>query len=362
MALLHATACRVQALAQSQDPASGPTQVLALHVHHGLSQHADQWAELVQSSVERWAVRGWPVRGLVRRVLVDRSSPLGVEAAARHARYDALSTMAHELGADLVLLGHHRRDQAETLLLQALRGGSLAGLAAMPAAREHGGVTWARPWLHEPRERVEAYGRVHGLSYADDDSNVDVRYARNRLRLQVWPALQQAFPQAEQTLADTAARLADAQAVVQDWALTHLPPPGQCEWPLEAWRRWSAPLQRQSLLLWLNREGHKRLTTAQVHRLAGELPRLLDQGAASGWPDLGLTLYRGALTVDQQRVLLADSCALEPFEWARPGMSGAGCWRFEGVEGVWKVSPATAGVGRVKLPASTTSPALSCSS
>merc|ERR1739841_308703 len=118
--------------------------------------------------------------------------------------------MARQAGADLLLLAHHRRDQAETLLLQALRGAGVAGLAAMPRQDWRDGVLWVRPWLDHPREAIEAYIAQHGLRHIDDDSNGDPRFARNRLRLQVWPALQAAFPQAKAALAASADRLADA--------------------------------------------------------------------------------------------------------------------------------------------------------
>jgi tRNA(Ile)-lysidine synthase len=127
-----------------------------------------------------------------------------VEALARDQRYAALGRMARAAGATLVLLAHHRRDQAETLLLQALRGGGVAGLAGMPARVERDGLTWARPWLALPRGAIEAYVRRYRLTFVEDDSNADPRFARNRLRHEVWPALAVAFPQAEARLADAA--------------------------------------------------------------------------------------------------------------------------------------------------------------
>src|SRR5690606_18940813 len=129
-----------------------------------------------------------------------------IEAVARQARYEALAEMAQDTGCDTVLLAHHRQDQAETFLLQALRGAGAAGLAGMPPAATRLGVHWLRPWLHHPRQAIEAYVEAHGLSYVDDGSNDDVRYARNRLRHDVWPALQAAFPQAQAMLAVAASR------------------------------------------------------------------------------------------------------------------------------------------------------------
>ena len=130
--------------------------------------------------------------------------------------------MALAGGADLVLLGHHRRDQAETFLLQALRGGGVAALAAMPKLARRDGITWARPWLDVPREAIEAYAREHRLRWVEDDSNDDDRFARNRLRLRVWPALVGAFGDAEVVLADAATRMAHAAAALDESAASDL--------------------------------------------------------------------------------------------------------------------------------------------
>ena len=126
--------------------------------------------------------------------------------------------MALARGVDLVLLAHHRRDQAETFLLQALRGGGVAALSAMPKVVRRDGITWARPWLAQSREAIEAYARRHRLRWIDDESNDDDRFARNRLRRRVWPALVEAFADAEGSLADAAQRVQDAAAVVDEIA------------------------------------------------------------------------------------------------------------------------------------------------
>ena len=185
----------------------------------------------------------WRLRDDAQPVWLAEYQAKNGYAAARKA----LTEMAHGLHIDLVLLGHHRQDQAETVLLQALRGGSLAGLAAMPTRRDREGIAWVRPWLNQPRCRIEVYGRLHGLTHVDDDSNSDPRFARNRLRTQVWPALTAAFPQGEQALADTADRLADAQSVVQAWASSVLPADQGAPWALSDWLAWPAALRRLTM-------------------------------------------------------------------------------------------------------------------
>ena len=176
-------------------------QVAALHVHHGLNPAADDWQRHVQQQCARWARAGLPVRCLTRRLNGNPAAGESVEGWARRGRYAALAEMAREAGAKLILLAHHRRDQAETLLLQALRGGGPAGLAAMPREARREGLLWCRPWLDEPGEAIAAYVARHRLSHIEDDSNLDTRFDRNRLRHDVWPALLEAFPHAESTLA-----------------------------------------------------------------------------------------------------------------------------------------------------------------
>lgn len=192
--------------------------VVALHVHHGLSAFADDWLAHCEQQCQAWARRGYPVDFVSRRVKLHVPRGASVEAVAREARYAALAEMAQKSGASLILLGQHRRDQAETFVLQALRGGGVAGLAGMPGVVEREGLTWVRPWLRQSREAIEAYLSRHRLRYIDDDSNTDPSYARNRLRLQVWPALLQAFPGAESALADSATWAAEADALLREVA------------------------------------------------------------------------------------------------------------------------------------------------
>jgi len=281
-ALLHATlqAARGQGI-----------EVLALHVHHGLSAHADAWLAHGQAQCARWARQGLPVRFISHRAEGSPQPGDSVEAWARQARYQALRAMALGEQAGLVLLAHHRRDQAETLLLQALRGAGVAGLAGMPRHVERDGLTWARPWLDLPREAIEAYVRRHRLRFVDDDSNADPRFARNRLRLAAWPALVEAFPQAEAALAQSARWAQQASAAldelaaidlaqVSDGPVLHVTP----------WRTLSEARQVNVLRAWLKAIGQPAPASLVL--------RLVDELAGQGcWPAAGgdLRAHRGAL-------------------------------------------------------------------
>jgi tRNA(Ile)-lysidine synthase len=279
-ALLHATVQACRALG---------AEVLALHVHHGLQEKADEWPQRVKQQAQRWGA-GFDCRRLGGKPARGES----IEAWARKGRYAALAEMAQAAGCDLVLLAHHRRDQAETWLLQALRGGTQAGLSAMPRIAQRVGLTWARPWLDQPREAVEAYVRRHRISFVEDPSNEDPRYARNRLRLQVWPALLQAFPDAENVLAAAAVRAQEAVALAGETLAIDLPPllAGD-DLQRTAWLQLPPARRRNALRAWLTQRLGRGAPEALVQRLSEELPRC----KSGQWvaPGAELRLYRGLL-------------------------------------------------------------------
>lgn len=317
-ALLHACAQAARA--------SG-LRVLALHVHHGLSPNADDWLAHCEAQCAAWIGDGLPITFRSTR-LRDRPAPAqSVEAWAREQRYAALASMSEEAGVDLLLLAHHRRDQAETFLLQALRGAGVAGLAAMPIQQSRGGLVWARPWLDRPREGVEAYVAQHGLRFIEDDSNADTRYARNRLRLDVWPVLSAAWPQAEASLAQSAAWAQEALLLQDEVA--------------------AADLVGREADGWLNLDGLMpvRARNALRHWLArrcGQMPpaslmdRLRVEEGDGAWPCGGglLHRYRGrwrwgraseAVDGPSQLVKLACAGVHEVASWR-------GAWALESVD------------------------------
>ncbi|MDE2401855.1 MAG: tRNA lysidine(34) synthetase TilS [Burkholderiales bacterium] len=297
-ALLHATSVAAAALPGAS--------VVALHIHHGLSAHADQWLAHAQAQCAAWAAQGLPVSLTWRKLSLTPEEGDSVEAVARDARYKALKAMADEAGADTVLLAHHRRDQAETFLLQALRGAGVAGLSGMPQEAQRHGIRWVRPWLHHPREAIEAYVRQHGLMFVEDDSNVNPRFARNRMRLAVWPALASAFEQAEASLAQAAGRAADARSCLDDWLAQSLVPLYATDsddvpaGALDAHALLRTPLahQRELLRHWFTMQTGRFLPASSVARMTQEMPALIDTGRSIQWRcgafDVGL--YRGLLS------------------------------------------------------------------
>lgn len=294
-ALLHAT---WHAARDHAEAGLASIQVVALHVHHGLSQQADAWLAHCEAQCQSWAAE-WPsLQFRSVRLATRPAKGESIEAWARSERYRALAGMARETGASLVLMAHHRRDQAETFVLQAMRGAGPAGLSAMRARHvdEHG-VVWARPWLEYPREAVEAYVRERRLSFIDDDSNADERFARNRFRLEVWPAWAQSFPGAEAALAQAAHRAQEAQACLNELAemdLFAVAPSGPLR--LAAWSALSVPRRSNALHAWLSRIPQARVTRGLLERLIRELDE--GRGGPARWSLDGgeLRRYRGELS------------------------------------------------------------------
>ena len=269
-------------------------QVVALHVHHGLMPQADTWWRQVRLQCARWRRAGAPLQFRGIRLDGAPAPAQSVEAWARRERYRALAKAAREEGASLVLLAHHRRDQAETVLLQGLRGGGTAGLAAMPRAICRGGIVWARPWLDSPREAIEAYAHRHRLRVVEDPSNADLRFARSRLRQLAWPALSDAFPWAEASLAAVAVRMQEADACVRDLAALDADAGALAEGALVMTALMTLPTHRRANLLrhWATLWSPIGLPRSLLQRLMAELP-----SARTGqrWPAPGgqLRLARG---------------------------------------------------------------------
>ena len=289
-ALLHATLAEATPLG---------VDVVALHVHHGLSPNADAWLAHCEDQCRRWSRRHPSLRFVSRRLTTRPSKGESVEAWARQARYRALNGMAAAHAVTVVLLAHHQRDQAETFLLQALRGAGVAGLSGMPRSVTRDGIEWQRPWLSRPHDAIEAYVRRHRLRHIDDESNGDPRFARNRLRLHVWPTLMASFAQADASLAATAAWAQEATAALQELAQIDLAQTdvvhadGTHGLALGRWMKLSDARRSNVLRAWLKAQ----LGSAAGASLASRLMNELSAVRSAHWPlaDGELRLHRGVL-------------------------------------------------------------------
>lgn len=200
MVLLHAASCQTSV---------ADIELSALHVHHGLSDNADAWANSCEQVCDALEV---PL--MVLRVDVPERTGEGVESAARRMRHKALA--AHP--SDWILLAHHADDQAETVLHNLLRGAGVRGVAAMPEARDR----LLRPLLGLARNVLDEYARSHRLVWIEDESNADNRYTRNFLRHEILPAITARFPRANERLAAAASRFGEVNSLLDDLATLDL--------------------------------------------------------------------------------------------------------------------------------------------
>jgi tRNA(Ile)-lysidine synthase len=176
--------------------------ISALHVHHGLSPNADAWAAFCRRLCRQLKV---PLR--VYKVKVVRRGH-GLEAAAREARYAAF----RKHPAPVIALAHNLDDQAETVLMNLLRGAGLRGASGMPARSRLGAKLLMRPLLDKPRQELEAYAREAGLEWIEDESNADEALTRNFVRRRLGPLIESRFPAWKSSLARAAQHFARKDA------------------------------------------------------------------------------------------------------------------------------------------------------
>lgn len=252
-----------------------PGQVLALHVHHGLQVAADGFEAQCKAvcvslgvplAVERVQARGEP-----------GDSP---EDAARRARYAALDRwLAGPEGSRIasVALAHHADDQVETMLLALSRGTGVAGLAAMPARWTRGGRPWFRPFLDVPARTLRAWLSQQGHTWAEDPSNTDTRYVRNRIRARLLPELEAAFPSFRSTFARTARHAADASLLLNDIAQDDLVRVGAPPL-LAALQSLSSARQANVLRFWLRSVHGTTPSAAQLAQLQQQIAACTTRG------------------------------------------------------------------------------------
>lgn len=296
-ALLHA-ACALRE--------GAAVRVRAVHVNHRLHPDADAWAAHCRA-----VCAALDVPLAVDEVAVARTGRAGPEANARAARYAAL--VRHVGAGEVLLTAHQRDDQAETLLLHLLRGGGLAGAAAMAPLTPFGRGRRARPLLQVGREALRAYARGAGFDWVEDPSNADLRFARNVLRRRVLPLLEERWPAAGARLARAAAHAREAQTLLDALADDDL---AQCGRDggvsVSALSRLAPARARNALRRWI-RTG---LGHAPQARHLEAIMRLLENAAPGAhahvsWPGGGVRRYRDVLFLAEPAAAPAEALRVE---------------------------------------------------
>ncbi len=270
-------------------------EVAAIHVHHGLQASADKWSEhCAQVCLEL------NVHYQLLKVNATAQAGQSPEAAAREARYQAFAEFLPK--SDILLVAHHQDDQAETLLLQLIRGAGPRGLSAMPVMKLLGENTVLRPFLNISQLAIKNYAKQHQLNWIEDPSNTDTRFDRNRIRHEVLPVLKQRWPSLSKTLARVTRHQAEAVECLRELAqIDYLAVQVKENVGLSITKLGQLSVVRQKNLLryWIEQlNGFDAINSAHLNRIFNELiPAALDSQPKVSWQNTKVCRYRDVLYV-----------------------------------------------------------------
>lgn len=274
-------------------------ELAVVHIDHGLQAASADWATQCRQICDQYAL---PLTIIELKLAIPNGESL--EAIARHARYDAFQQFLQD--KDMLLLAHHQNDQAETLLLQVLRGSGVSGLACMPVITQSGNTWFARPLLNYRRDDIEAYAHQHQLVWITDPSNQDTRFDRNFLRHNIVPTLAKRWPAAVETLSRVAQHQADAKYLLTDlaeldWQACQVAQEQQIS--VNQLKQLSVPRVRNVLRYWLKEICQVAIPdTVHLQRIVDEvLPAASDAEPQVSWADVRLRRYRDVLYLDSTR-------------------------------------------------------------
>ena len=186
----------------------------AVHVHHGLSDNADHWAEQCQTWCDTLSVSL-----VIERVSLDIDNGESVEKLARDARYQAFQQ--HIRQGDVLVTGQHIDDQLETFLLALKRGSGPKGLSSMAQVMPFGDAFIMRPMLLVTRAGIEEFARNMGLTWVEDESNQDLRFDRNFIRHQVTSTLTERWPSFREAVSRSAQLCAEQELLLDELLESH---------------------------------------------------------------------------------------------------------------------------------------------
>ncbi|MBA2482955.1 MAG: tRNA lysidine(34) synthetase TilS [Nitrosomonas sp.] len=268
----------------------------AIHVDHGISQNAAQWSKFCCNICRTLSI---PIT--ITHLKIRKERGISLEAAARFARYQVFK----HLKAEYVVLGQHQDDQAETLLLQLLRGAGIRGLAAMPVARSQAdnAPQILRPMLNIPRSSIKEYAQTKKLNWVNDESNENITFDRNFLRHQIFPLLQKRYPAYPTTLLRASQHLAEASHLLDELAeLDYLKCMIDGKLQIEYLRQLNLPRAKNLLRYTFSRE---RIIQPGAKKLTDILQQLLTVSADTklhiSFGNTDIRCYKGAVNILPKR-------------------------------------------------------------
>ncbi len=276
----------------------------AIHVNHNLSPNADEWAKQCEKNCVTWDIP-------CQVVSVQLDIPVGasLEAAAREKRYEIFSSLLQS--SECLVTAHTQTDQAETLLLQLMRGAGVRGLSAMPLQKNiSASALLLRPLLTFTRAQLQQYAEHSALTWIEDESNLNLRFDRNYVRHQIFPALTARWPEASKSIAQTAALCSEAELLLNDLADSDL----RAIWNqqknylmLTLLRQHSPYRQRNILRRWLQLQNVSPPPRKQLLQIQNEL--LSSRRDAKGcvkWNDMEVRVYQDQLYLLRQSEKIED--------------------------------------------------------
>ncbi len=263
----------------------------AVHVNHGWHTDAIQWAETCSQTCEQLGIS-------CEVITVDAQPKPGEspEACARQARYTAMAKLIQ--AGDCLLTAHHRDDQAETMLLQLLRGAGIRGMASMPRVMSFGKGLLVRPLLDFTRLELQAYAKDRQLTWIEDSSNWNLRFSRNFVRHQVLPLLQQRWPESSKTLARVAENAAEAHQLLEalaheDWLKVR--DPSSSNVVISRLLQLTPARRRNCLRYWLSQLSFSLPSQVQLHQIELLLESKIDANPQVNWNGIQVRRYRDFL-------------------------------------------------------------------
>ncbi|MDJ0711698.1 MAG: tRNA lysidine(34) synthetase TilS [Woeseiaceae bacterium] len=298
--------------------------IVAIHIDHGLHENSREWGEHCALFADSLGIEY-----RCRNVTVQLESGKGPEASAREARYTALHAELQH--GDWLLSAHHQEDQAETLLLNLVRGSGPAGIAGIGAIRRFGPGWLARPLLDTDRAALEAYAEKNALQWVEDPSNTDRRFDRNFLRHEILPRLKSRWPDIAARLQRSASHAGEAAALLADLADIDLAGLGGQPERLSVDGLLGLPRTRQKNLIRhaLRLCGLSTPTALQLDRILTEvLPAREDAQPHVSWPGASVRRYRNGLYLLPE--ILADAPEAKTISGDQVVLgAGLGMLRFE---------------------------------
>ncbi len=263
----------------------------AVHINHLIREDAQQDADLVAATCREHEI---PCTCIALDIpAAAKQTGQSLEMEARKQRYDAFAEVYHQIEADALLTAHHRKDQAETIILNLTRGCSPAALAGIPADTTREGMRIVRPLLDVDRNQIMAYLRVHSLTWREDATNTDRTYRRNAIRHNILPAMRKHLnPKLDEALQRCANMAKADEAYLQFLTQQHeqavIPPESPDQLNLASYRKLPQPLRTRMLVRWLWRQ--QQVSPGTMHF---DLIQQLDHLAMEATPGKQLPLPGG---------------------------------------------------------------------